>query len=169
MDGNHRHRWNHNVDDYCSYTYDGLGRLESEYTAGFAANYEYDRSGNRITMSVSEGEGFNYKTHYEVSYEYDKNNRLTRDTKIAGSSITVSNSHCDPNGNQITKRSETLNPVESILSQVGFGMADVELYDYDGFNRLTRSLVDGIETQYTYRADGMRLTKETSAGKTTHV
>jgi len=36
-------------------------------------------------------------------------------------------------------------------------------------NRLTRAFVDGKEVTYTYRTDGLRSSKTTSEGTTTHV
>jgi len=45
----------------------------------------------------------------------------------------------------------------------------MELYEYDGFNRLKWANVNGEEISYNYRADGLRNSKETSAGKTTHL
>jgi len=44
-----------------------------------------------------------------------------------------------------------------------------EYYEYDGFNRLTRSVVNGGETLYTYRADGLRVSKQSSGVTTTHM
>lgn len=54
-------------------------------------------------------------------------------------------------------------------TSIGYNPTGAELYEYDGFNRLTRAYVDGEETTYTYRADGLCNTKTTSEGTTTHV
>ena len=62
----------------------------------------------------------------------------------------------DRNGNQLAKVSETLTPATGAAAQVNIDASGVELYDYDGFNRMTRSNVNGVETDYSYRADGLR-------------
>ena len=45
----------------------------------------------------------------------------------------------------------------------------MELYDYDGFNRLIWANVNGEEVSYTYRADGLRNSKTTASGTLTHL
>ena len=45
----------------------------------------------------------------------------------------------------------------------------MELYEYDGFNRLMRSNVNGEEASYTYRVDGLRNSKTSATGTTTHL
>lgn len=60
-------------------------------------------------------------------------------------------------------------PTWSNQTSIRYDPTGPELYEYDGFNRLTRAYLDGEETTYTYRADGLRNTKTTSEGTTTHV
>jgi RHS repeat-associated protein len=89
--------------------------------------------------------------------------------KTAGSAVTTGNYFYDPNGNQLAKATETLTPAGAGSAQVGIDPSGVELYDYDGFNRMVRSNVNGEVAEYTYRADGLRNSKETAVGKTTHL
>ena len=162
-DGNQRTKIDHNSRT-TTYVYDGTGRLKSENeSTGFGATYQYDRFGNRTNMAVTGAD------NYTVAYSYDANNRLTQDVKTAGSTITTGKYFYDPNGNQLAKASETLAPAGSGTPQVGFDSNGVELYDYDGFNRMVRSNVNGEEASYTYRADGLRNSKATAAGTTTHL
>ncbi|MCL1974687.1 MAG: RHS repeat-associated core domain-containing protein [Firmicutes bacterium] len=107
--------------------------------------------------------------NYNVNYSYDANNRLTQDVKTAGSAVTTGNYFYDPNGNQLARVSETLSPSGSGTSQIGIDSSDVELYEYDGRDRLVYSNVNDEAVAYTYRADGLRNSKETDAGKTTHL
>ncbi|MCL1974685.1 MAG: RHS repeat-associated core domain-containing protein, partial [Firmicutes bacterium] len=95
--------------------------------------------------------------------------RLTQDVKTAGSAITTGNYFYDPNGNQLARVSETLASAGNTTSQVGIDPSGVELYEYDGRNRQVYSNVNGEAVFYTYRADGLRNSKETAAGKTTHL
>jgi len=107
--------------------------------------------------------------NYTVAYSYDANNRLTQDVKTVGSAVTTGNYFYDQNGNQLARVSETLTPTGSATSQVGIDSSGVELYEYDGRNRQVYSNVNGETVFYTYRADGLRNSKETAAGKTTHL
>ena len=162
-DGNQRTKTDYNG-RVTTYAYDGAGRLKSESeNTGFSATYQYDRYGNRKKMTVTGADA------YTVDYNYDNNNRLTQDIKTAGNIIITGTYHYDPNGNQLAKVSETLTPTTGSGAQVGFDPANVELYEYDGFNRLVRSSVNGEETIYTYRADGLRSSKTSATGTITHV
>jgi RHS repeat-associated protein len=162
-DGNQRTKTDH-TNRVTTYAYDGAGRLTSENeSTGFGAMYQYDRFSNRSTMAVSD------TNPYTMAYTYDANNRLTQDVKTAGSAVTTGNYFYDPNGNQLAKATETLTPAGASTAQVGIDPSGVELYDYDAFNRMVRSNVNGEVAEYTYRADGLRNSKETAAGKTTHL
>ena len=108
-DGNQRTKTD-NTGRTSTYTYDGLGRLKSEIeNTGFNASYQYNRFDNRSSMTVGGSEAYN------VTYVYDANNRLIKDTKTAGSITTIGNYYYDPNGNQIIKHTETLDPTSSII------------------------------------------------------
>jgi len=162
-DGNQRTKKDHN-NRTTTYIYDGAGRLKSENeSTGFGAAYQYDRFGNRTQMAVTGADT------YTVAYSYDANNRLTQDVKTAGSAVTTGSYFYDPNGNQLAKASETLAPAGGGIPQVGIDPSGVELYDYDGFNRMVRSNVNGEEATYTYHANGLRNSKVTAAGTITHL
>lgn len=162
-DGNQKTKTN-NSGRISTYVYDGAGRLKSESeNTGLNISYNYDRYSNRNLMTVSGPE------NYSVSYVYDNNNRLVNDTKTEGNVTTITNYNYDPNGNQIVKMTERLMPVGSGQTSIGYDPTDAEFYEYDGFNRLTRAYVNGEEITYTYRTGGLRNTKTTSEGTTTHV
>ena len=126
-------------------------------------------------MTVTDTSG--YTSPYTFSYTYDANNRLTLSVSCADSSpgggasstTTTANYFYDPNGNQLARVSETLASAGSGTAQVGIDPTGVELYEYDGRNRLVWTSQDGEEVNYTYRADGLRNNKETEEGKTTHL
>ena len=162
-DGNQRTKQDHNGRT-TTYIYDGVGRLKNENeNTGFGVAYQYDRFSNRKKMTVTGTD------NYVVDYTYDANNRLTQDVKIVGGTISTGNYHYDPNGNQVAKVIETLTPAGSGTPQLGFDSSGVEIYDYDGFNRMVRSNVNGDVATYKYRADGLRNSKATAAGTTTHL
>jgi len=162
-DGNQLNKTDNN-DLVSTYTYDGAGRLKVENeNTGFNAAYQYDRFGNRLNMTVAG------QDNYTVAYDYDANNRLKQEVKTIGDVVTTGKYYYDPNGNQLSKVSETLSPANSNTPQVGFNASGVELYKYDGANRMTSSFVDGVEAAYTYRADGLRSKKITAEGETAHL
>lgn len=86
-----------------TYIYDGLGRLTQENMSnGENTQYIYDAYGNRIQKSVT-----GVENPSEISYTYDKNNRLTRET-INGDSDeqTINSYYYDNNGDQVYKNTE---------------------------------------------------------------
>jgi len=107
--------------------------------------------------------------NYTVGYSYDVNNRLKQDVKTAGSEITTGNYFYDPNGNQIAKANEIISPSGSGTTQVGIDPSGVELYEYDGRDRLVWTSQDGEEVSYNYRADGLRNSKSSAGGTVTHL
>ena len=162
-DGNQHTKTDHNG-RVTTYLYDGTGRLTSESeNTGFSAIYQYDRFSNRTQMSVTGTET------YTVAYSYDANNRLTQDVKTAGSVIATANYFYDPNGNQIARVSENRAPAGSGTPQVGLDSTGVELYEYNGRNRMVWSSMSEEETTYTYRADGLRNSKSSANGTVTHL
>ena len=151
------------------YTYDGLGRLTKEVEtvpAGarglgvertVSRSYTFDKAGNRATMAVSTTEGAKNES-YTMEYEYDKNNRLLfeRNKPVAPSGATIVTAYSyDLNGNQLSK-------------QIG-NTSDIETRAYDVFNRLKGISPNSTNATYTYRPDGLRLSKSLDGQSTVHI
>jgi YD repeat-containing protein len=148
-----------------SYAYDGAGRLTSETSPGTAITYQYDRSGNRTSMSLT-GE-----VSHSVAYAYDANNRLLTETKTQGDIQTLSTYRDDPNGNTISKLSETLLPGDGSALEYTLIPAATggDLYSYDARNRLISAHLNGENITYAYRPDGMRASKTTADATVEHI
>jgi RHS repeat-associated protein len=165
-DGNQRSKTD-GAGKVTTYAYDGAGRLLGESETGgdspVSVAYEYDKSGNRTSMSVSDG------GDYDVSYNYDANNRLLSETKTQGQTDTITTYGYDPNGNTISRIRETLtdpwdsSPLFTLDTQSG------DIYGYNGRNQLTSASLGGVSTTYTYRPDGLRAGKTTVEETTEHI
>uniref|UniRef100_UPI00289A7FDC hypothetical protein n=1 Tax=Aminipila sp. TaxID=2060095 RepID=UPI00289A7FDC len=151
-----------------SYSYDGLGRLTKEAESGSAdaitKSYAFDAASNRALMSVSGAEA------YTVGYTYDRNNRLITETKTAGEVTNTTDYYYDNNGNTLAKRTGTLQPISgSETPSLSMDMTGAELYSYDGFDRMIGVQNADSSSVYTYRPDGLRLSKNVNGVTTTHV
>lgn len=110
-----------------------------------------------------------------TDYAYDKNNRLLTETRTTGDVIEITHYGYDDNGNQLWKTKETVKPATGQAASYSVYMAgevlqeEVELYEYDGFNQLTKSIVSNNTTVYCYNGDGLRVTKNVNGEITTHV
>ena len=138
----------------------------------------YDRFGNRVAMNYVTAITGNEKSS---TYEYDKNNRLVEETitgnlwtsEIAPESVvSYTYYEYDSMGNLVSKRG-TESDLGSGEDKVGLNVLKtspnntlVEMYDYDGFNRLRQVRKGGTTAQYTYNAEGIR-TAKTVNGETT--
>lgn len=112
-----------------TYTYDDLGQIiKAVDKYGKVNEYSYDDYGNRIMLTVTNGEDVE-----ETSYVYDKNNRLSTETK-GGISTTYS---YDENGNMVSKTNDTI----------------TENHTYDAWNRLIT--VENNTGSYVYGYDDM--------------
>ena len=156
-----------------SYVYDGLGRLSSVSEPGsVVTTYQYDDSNNRTAMTISSGANAGTTT-----YEYDKNNRLLKEMKAAGENETdITRYGYDANGNQTYKEKETLKPAvtgdtESLnIYIVGQDASnDASIYQYDGLNQLTKSIVGDKTVTYGYDGNGLRTSKTVNGSVTTEV
>jgi len=125
--------------------------------------YTYDARSNRESLTVT-GLG-----NYTVNYQYDLNNRLMNTTKTAGNETIVDTYQYDPNGNTLSRLTETFssaNANPAALSLCGDGW---EINEYNGLNQLIKTTKDGAEIGYAYKPDGLRLSKTVDGVNTTHL
>ena len=112
-----------------------------------------------------------------ITYGYDKNNRLLKEMKASGENETDTTRYgYDANGNQIYKENETLKPAatgdtESLnIYIVGQDASnDASIYQYDGLNQLTKSIVGDKTVTYGYDGNGLRTSKTVNGSVTTEV
>lgn len=167
LDGNQATKSDH-TGRITNYQYDGLGRLKKEAESGAAGAitkaYTFDAAGNRAAMTVSGAE------NYTAGYQYDLNNRLTTETKQLSDKTEATDYYYDNNGNTIAKNTGTLSPGsgEQTLT-VSTDMTGAELYNYDGFDRMTGVQNSQGAISYTYKPDGLRLSKTVNGETTTHI
>ena len=158
-----------------TYTYDKIGRLTGENKTGSESiniNYEYDLNGNRTSMTY-DGAGTGNNA-FKANYIYDSDNRLLTERKnyTKRNETEITQYTYDNNGNQVNK----LTGISAVYgnNQVSANISDInelsngeyENREYNLFNQLTDVSINGKESKYTYRPDGLRLTK-TADGKTT--
>ena len=157
-----------------SYTYDGLGRLTQESNpAGTTLQYTYDAAGNRLTLTESGSQTAN------TAYMYDANNRLIKEMKTTGETVTVTGYAYDPNGNQIsriqTRYEEEDGSAEADVAISVLGEEETpynletRLNRYNSRNQLISVQDGGITATYTYGPDGLRLSKTVNGETTTHI
>lgn len=151
-----------------NYIYDGMGRLSKEAESGasdaITKGYTFDATGNRATMAVSGAESYN------VGYTYDLDNRLTTEIKQIGSESEITDYYYDNNGNTIAKKTGTLkDKTGNEALSLSLDFKGSEVYQYDGFDRLVGVQNSSGSSIYTYRPDGLRLSKTVNGETTTHV
>jgi RHS repeat-associated protein len=194
-----------------SFTYDALYRTTLVTNEdGTTTGYTYDANGNRTSLTYPDGQAVNYTydnlgnltalTDYdatEIVYTRDAEGRVTKETHPDGSTTEY-----DYNAaGQLTQQKEIKN--NSTLRETLYGYDDAGnltneqrrgidvdkrdesvRYYYDKDNQLTRTVIEGVTTNYTYdlagnlTSDGEytytydaqnRLTEKTgSDGKTTY-
>ena len=142
-----------NLNRTITYTYDMARRLTREQmvitgSTTRVRTFEYDARGNRTRMVSTGGSLHNYT----VNNLYDLNNRLTRETRT-GTGASITNFSYDRNGNQLTSNTGGI----------------VETRTYNGLNMLTRVTRPGMTADYTYRADGLRHTRNVNGHRVEHV
>jgi len=134
-------------------------------TGALTREYSFDNRGNRATMTVTGAES------YTVRYTHDLNNRLLTEERTGQLNRTSVYTH-DRNGNQLTRTVENETVVQTCPITGGEISAtnwQTETYAYNVFNQLIRVNRPGVAAAYTYRADGLRLTKTVNGATTTHV
>ena len=130
-----------------SYAYDALGQLTSFLqSTGYGEQYAYDKAGNMtekvITPLHSESEEAQAVT---LKMSYNKGNQLTA---MANGKNKITYSY-DKNGSMVQK----------VLSSQTYGKL-TDTYAYNALDQLTSYTgYDGYTQQFTYDANGMRLSK----------
>jgi len=163
LDGNQDRKIDHEWVQ-TTYAYDDLGRLTNETETAPAGargqnmaqtvskSYDFDAAGNRKTMTVSMTKGAATES-YNVGYEYDGNNRLlTEKNKPSAPNATkIETAYLyDPNGNQISKLTNSLNPAGSNNPTVGiFMMGDFPGNSYSDLIGITTA-GDGSNNNTNY-------------------
>ena len=152
------------------YEYDGMGRLVTESSEGISMTYAYDKRGNRSSMAVS-----GVSQPYTTSYTYDKNNRMTKESKVysSGGNREETEYYYDPNGNMISKAKGEWKQTPATMS---FSMLPTTtkgsgVYEYNGFNQLVSLYESATNStcEYTYNADGLRTSKTVNGVTTNHI
>jgi len=106
---------------------------------------------------------------YRVDYTYDVNNRLLTSTKTQGNVREITRFAYDANGNEVSQLTHTVRPATGGAMSAGLGGDGWQLSSYNGLNQLVGVEKDGVTAVYTYRADGMRHSKEVNGERTQHV
>ena len=169
LDGNQVTKTDH-TGKVATYTYDNLGRLTSEAVSGEpTVSYTFDDYNNRASMSIAGVSA--------TSYTYDKNNRLLTSARVTGDTSEITRYSYDPNGNQIAKVTEVIQPEEPgvtesftvSVSGLDEESAGISFYQYDGFNRLIGVTSGDMTAAYTYNGDGLRTSKMVNDITVSHV
>ena len=126
-----------------SYAYNALGELTSFLqSTGYGESYVYDKAGNMLEKAITGTDGQNVT----LKMAYNAANQLTGMTN-GQSKIAYS---YDKNGSLIQKT----------LTSKTYGKL-TDRYAYDALDQLTSYVgYDGYQQQFTYDANGMRLSKK---------
>ena len=125
-----------------SYAYDALGQLTSFLqSTGYGEQYAYDKAGNMTEKVLTGTDGI--ETALKMSY--NKGNQLT--TMVNGKDKIAYT--YDKNGSMVTK----------VLTSQAYGKL-TDAYAYNALDQLTEYVgYDGYQQEFTYDANGMRLSK----------
>jgi len=172
LDGNQHTKTDH-TGLVTTYEYDGMGRLvlEEETLLSIVQQswtYTYDTSHNRIMMVT-----YSPLMTFVTDYTYDLNNRLLTEARATGNGWAITNYSYDNNGNQIVKYYQELQyiPLGGISHSIGLsaGQEGFDTYTYDGLNRLIAVNIGEVEATYSYKADGLRISKTVDNSTTKHI
>ena len=125
-----------------TYAYDALGQLTSFLqSTGYGEQYAYDKAGNMTEKVLTGTDGI--ETALKMSY--NKGNQLT--TMVNGKDKIAYT--YDKNGSMVTK----------VLTSQAYGKL-TDAYAYNALDQLTEYVgYDGYQQEFTYDANGMRLSK----------
>ena len=125
-----------------TYAYDALGQLTSFLqSTGYEEQYAYDKAGNMTEKVLTGTDGI--ETALKMSY--NKGNQLT--TMVNGKDKIAYT--YDKNGSMVTK----------VLTSQAYGKL-TDAYAYNALDQLTEYVgYDGYKQEFTYDANGMRLSK----------
>ena len=125
-----------------TYAYDALGQLTSFLqSTGYGESYAYDKAGNMTGKVISGMDG----ESVALSMSYNKGNQLTA---MANGKNKITYSY-DKNGSMVQK----------VLSSQTYGKL-TDTYAYNALDQLTSYTgYDGYTQQFTYDANGMRLSR----------
>ncbi len=164
LDGSREGETDSTSGNMLTYQYDGSGRLinKTETNNGSLVcvmAYGYNDYGNRMVMINITPQGY-----INTSYSYDKNNRLTLESKNEGPRQTSTSYYYDNNGNQMYKIAIVTSsiPGEPVTSRA-------LSYSYDGFNQLTRVNEGNSIYEYGYNTKGLRTSKTVNGAITRHI
>ena len=129
--------------------------------------FTYDNRQNLTKKEKTEGGAAESTT-----YEYDKNNRLTEERTLSGGKERITSYGYDANGNLTYRVHSELESASDTTPGLGLSKdaeALVEMYAYDGLNRLTRAMKGGQTAEYTYDGNNLRQSKTVDGVTTTHI
>ena len=137
-----------------SYTYDALGRLETETSNGVTTKFEYDNYGNIVAKGIADENG-DIIPETKIEYTYDE---VWKDklTSFNGQTITY-----DAQGNPTEYLGHNLT-WEKGRQLKSF---DNNIYSYNANGIRTSKTVDGCEL-HEYVLEGSKILKETWNGNT---
>ncbi|MDR1156825.1 MAG: hypothetical protein LBK75_00745 [Oscillospiraceae bacterium] len=147
-----------------TYTYDVLNRLlTATEPDGRVTAYTYDGSGNRTSETITQSGQSTVTT-----YQYNEQNRLTAtETEQPDDIVRLVDFYYDNNGNMVGRTSALLtDSTSAAVLSLSETEDEAALYDYDVWNNMISSTVDGETTTHTYNGDGLRVSK-TANGLTT--
>ncbi|MBE6912597.1 MAG: RHS repeat-associated core domain-containing protein [Ruminococcaceae bacterium] len=142
-----------------TYTYNSRNMLESEsLSIGKTTTYAYDANGNRSYMRETQDGASGTKI---TNYSYDARNQMvTMNVDEANGVWSVQDTYIYDDDGNLTQINH-YNPYTSEES--------TDTFAYNGYGEMSRSIVDGVVTNYTYYADGLRRSKTTNGVTTYHM
>ena len=151
-----------------SYNYDYMGRMYSESVFTKDKNTGYVTTWLDYSISYDEYGNIDWEyrvdrmlnTELMVENTFDTANKITQ-TRVKDLKISDGDQY-------ISDTAYTYNTNGAITAITENGELK-KSFEYDGFGRLSRALVDGTESEYTYNGDNLRQTKSVDGALTTHI